>query len=113
MDTFNEGFEKGDASVFLSSLADDALICGTDPSEFWEKKEYLALYDQPSDADAPDLKFLDERVVKVAPDGNSAFVVSQFIVGYSPKIPWRVTYQFIKTAGTWHLPRHAADVQTQ
>ena len=103
LDKFNEGFRKGEASLFLSYLADDALICGTDPSEFWSKEEYLGLYDQPSDANVPELTFMDDRVIHVAPDGKSAIVVSQFIIEWSPKIPWRNTYHFIKSDDGWKV----------
>lgn len=103
MDKLDEGFKKGDASVFLSALADDMLICGTDPSEFWNKQEYLGLYEQQSEVTMPDITFMDDRVIKVAPDGNSAIVVSQFVIEWSPKIPWRNSYHFIKTGDGWKV----------
>ena len=43
MDKFDAGFKGGDASTFKASLAEDALICGTDPSEFWNKQQFLEL----------------------------------------------------------------------
>jgi ketosteroid isomerase-like protein len=103
MDKFDAEFQNGDASLFLSSLAEDALICGTDPSEFWNKKQYLEFNDQQSNTTVPEFKYMDDRVTKVAPDGNSAIIVTQFIIEWSPKIPWRNTYHFIKTNDGWKV----------
>lgn len=103
MDKFDAEFKNGDASSFLSYLAEDALICGTDPSEFWNRKEYLEMNEQQSNTDVPEFEYMDDRVTKVAPDGNSAIVVTQFIVEWSPKIPWRNTYHFIKTNDGWKV----------
>ena len=69
MDKFDAEFKKGDNATFLSTLADDVLICGTDPSEFWNKEQYLGMQDQESNNNMPEFKYIDDRVVKVAPDG--------------------------------------------
>ena len=104
MDIMDAEFENGDATTFLSSLADDALICGTDPSEFWNKEQYLGMQDTESNNNAPEFKYIDDRVVKVAPDGNSAIVVNQFMmIGWSPKIPLRNDFHFIKTNAGWKV----------
>ena len=103
MDKFETGFEDGDFSVFRSSIAEDALICGTDPSEFWGKQDFLGLNDPSSSDTAPDFKILGDRVIKVAPDGNSAIVVTQYIIEWSPKIPWRQVYHFNKTNDNWMI----------
>ena len=33
--------DSGDRSTFLSLLTEDALFCGTDPSEFWDKQYFV------------------------------------------------------------------------
>ena len=103
MDKMDAEFENGDATTFLSSLIDDALVCGTDPSEFWNKEQYLGMQDPESNTNAPDFKYIDDRVVKVAPDGNSAVVVNQFMIGWSPKIPLRNDFHLIKTNAGWKV----------
>lgn len=103
MDKMDAEFEKGDATTFLSSLSDDALVCGTDPSEFWNKEQYLGMQDTGSNDNAPDFKYIDDRVVKVAPDGNSAIVVNQFMIGWSPNIPLRNDFHLIKTDEGWKV----------
>jgi len=100
-DKFEAGFKDGDGSTFLSSLTEDALICGTDPSEFWGKQHYIGLFDSASSDTGPDFKTIGDRKIKVAPDGNSAIVVTQYIIEWSPKIPWRTVYHFIKTNDNW------------
>ena len=87
---------------FRSILTEDALICGTDPSEFWSKQQFVESMEQISN-DPPEIKSIGDRVVKVAPDGNSAIVVTQYIIAWSPKIPWRQVYHFIKTDEGWKV----------
>ena len=85
-----------------SSLTEDALICGTDPSEFWNKQQFLELFEDISN-DAPEINPFGDQIIKVAPDGNSAVVVTQYIISWSPKIPWRQVYHFVKTDGNWMI----------
>jgi hypothetical protein len=103
MDVFDAGFKNGDPTDFLSALAEDVLICGTDPSEFWNKEEYLAMQAPESNDNVPEFEYVGDRVVKVAPDGSSAIVVNQFEIAWSPNIPWRTDYHFIKTDAGWKV----------
>jgi hypothetical protein len=101
MDKIDAGFTNEDPSFFQSSLAEDALICGTDPSEFWSKKEFINMNASEQNTSFPEFNYMDDRVIKVAPDGNSAVVVTQYIISWSPKIPWRQVYHFTKTNNGW------------
>ena len=103
MDKFDAGFKGGDASTFKASLAEDALICGTDPSEFWNKQQFLELGEQDSTNAPPELKYINDRKILVAQDGNSAIVVTQYLISWSPKIPWRQVYHFIKADNKWMI----------
>lgn len=103
MDKFDAGFKGGDASTFKASLAEDALICGTDPSEFWNKQQFLELGEQDSTNAPPELKYINDRKILVAQDGNSAIVVTQYLISWSPKIPWRQVYHFVKTNDQWMI----------
>jgi len=94
--------ELMDNMDFGSILTEDALICGTDPSEFWGKQQFVESIEQISN-DAPEINPIGDRVVKIAPDGNSAVVVTQYIIEWSPKIPWRQVYHFIKTDEGWKV----------
>jgi hypothetical protein len=78
-----------DSIDFKSNLTEDALICGTDPSEFWNKQQFLEQLEQAKNA-APEFQSIGDRKIKVAPDGNSA-------------IPWRQVYHFVKTNDKWMI----------
>ncbi len=103
MDKLDTAFKAGDNSMFLASLIDDALVCGTDPSEFWSKQQILEQFKQDSAAAAPEYEYISDRVLKVAPDGNSAVVVTQLMLPWSPKIPLRIVYHFVKTDDKWMI----------
>jgi len=89
-------------TTFLSFSVDGVLVCGTDPSEFWNKEQLLGMQN-PDSNNAFEFKYIDDRVVKVTPDGNSAIVVNQLMMGFSPKIPVRVDYHFTKTNEGWKV----------
>jgi hypothetical protein len=103
MDRLLAELRDGGDSTFKASLSEDALICGTDPSEFWNKQQFLELVEQDSANVAPEFKSIGNRKIKVAPDGNSAIVVTQYIITWSPKIPWRQVYHFVKTNDKWMI----------
>lgn len=103
MDKLDTAFTAGDNAMFVSSLTDEALLCGTDPSEFWNKQQILEQLKQDSVSAAPEYKYISDRVTKVSPDGNSAIVVTQVISPWSPKIPVRIVYHFVKTNDKWMI----------
>lgn len=102
VDKLEKATQKGDMTTFASLSADDLLICGTDPSEFWNKEQLLGMQNPDSD-NTVEFKYIDDRVVKVAPDGNSAIVVNQVMIGFSPNIPVRFDYHLIKTGEVWKV----------
>ncbi len=95
--------ESGDRSTFVSFLTEDALFCGTDPSEFWDKQYFVDRSKRDSINPAPEIKSIGDRKIKVAADGNSAIVVTQYIISWSPKIPWRQVFHFVKTNDNWMI----------
>jgi ketosteroid isomerase-like protein len=102
-DKFDSAMRAQDVSTLASYLTEDALLCGTDPSEFWNKQQTIDLWTQMLAESAPELKYLGDREIKVAPDGNSAIVVIQFIIHWSPKIPWRDVYYLVKNNDNWMI----------
>ena len=103
MDKLDSAAEEEDRTVFVSLLTEDALFCGTDPSEFWNKQEFVDLNQQDSDDSASEWEYIGDRKLKVAPDGNSAIVVTQLMTAWSPKIPLRMVYHFVKTNDGWMI----------
>lgn len=102
VDRLDEANKNGDMTTFVSLSADDVLVCGTDPSEFWNKEQLLGMQN-PDSNNTFEFKYIDDRVVKVAPDGNSAIAVNQLMIGFSPKIPVRAVYHLIKTNEGWKV----------
>ena len=103
-DKFNSAFNANDAEILASYLTEDVLGCGTDPSEFFNKQEMTDLWTQSFDKSDPEITIIGERMIKVAPDGNSASVVDQFMMPmYTPKIPWRNVYHTVKINGEWKI----------
>ena len=93
-----------DVSSLASYLTEDALICGTDPSEFWNKQQITDLWTQMLTESAIELNYISKREIKVAFDGNSAIAVDQFTMpGMSPKIPWRNVYHLVKNNDNWMI----------
>ena len=104
MDKYDSAFKNLDVSTMASYQSEDLLFCGTDPSEFWNKQQITDLWTQIPDNTVFEIKSISDRKIKVAPDGNSAIVVTQYIApGYSPKIPWRHVYHFVKSNDKWMI----------
>jgi ketosteroid isomerase-like protein len=105
-DKFNAAFNAQDVATLASYLTEDALCCGTDPSEFWNKQQITDIWTQ-AFADStpkPELNLISEREIKVAADGNSAIVVDQYMLPIiTPKIPWRNVYHLVKTNDNWMI----------
>ena len=102
MDKFDSAYKTFDVSTMASYLSEDLLFCGTDPSEFFNKQQITDLWTQIPDNTVYELKSISDRKIKVAPDGNSASVVDQFMMPmYTPKIPWRNVYHTVKINGEW------------
>ena len=103
MDKIVSEAKDGDWTVFVSLLTEDALFCGTDPSEFWNKQYFVDRSKQDYNDPTPDFKYIGDRKIKVTTDGNSAIVVTQLMAGFSPKIPLRMVYHFVKTNDNWMI----------
>lgn len=104
MDTLESAFQAQDVITLASLFTEDALMCGTDPSEFWNKEEMTELWAQILVDSGPEMKFIGDRKIRVTPDGTSAIIVIQLIVPfYSPKIPWRQVYHCVKSNDKWMI----------
>ena len=104
-DKYISAFNAKDAAAMATFLADDALSCGTDPSEFWNKKQIIDLWTQGFADTALKINYTySRREIRVATDGNSAIVVEQSIMPFlSSKIPIRTVYNAVKTNDNWMI----------
>ena len=103
MDKFNAAMETLDVSTMLSFFTEDARIYGTDPKEFWTKQEFSSLMEQGSHDSAPEIKPINDREILIAPTGNSAIVVTQYVISWSPNIPWRQVFYCVKVDDNWMI----------
>lgn len=91
-----------DIDSAFSFVSKDLLVCGSDPDEFWNyEKSYSNWKQMTKNQQTPDFAFFGERIIKVAPDGNSGIVVLQANISYTPNIPWRVVYYLTKENSKW------------
>jgi ketosteroid isomerase-like protein len=105
MDEFNAAFKGDDASKVIVLLTEDALTLGTDPSEFWDKKQISDAWTQVmADTTIAFEYTVDKREIRLAADGNSAVVVEQFTMPIiSQKIPVRNVYHVVKVGDKWMI----------
>ena len=91
LDNFGEALAKRDASGLAPLLCEEAMLCGTDPSEFWNKQETIDMWVEVlSQGPPPELKYLGDREIVVGPGGKAAVVVTQYYIpAWSPNIPAR------------------------
>jgi len=104
MDKFFGAIMAQDVPTMASFLADNTLVCGTDPSEFWNKQQVTDLWAQMVAGSVPEFKDIGERIVKVAADGNSAVTVDQnMIPAYSANLAFRNVAHLVKSADGWKI----------
>jgi len=95
-----------DVAAVAPFYAEDALVLGTDPSEFWNKAQIMELWKEMlSGTDfTPEFTLIRDREIIVASDGTSAIAVDQYLIPiYTPNIPWRNVYYLLKTAEGWKI----------
>jgi ketosteroid isomerase-like protein len=104
IDNFDNAIKTQDVEALAEVLNENAMVCGTDPSEYWTKQEIVEMWREALSQGAPEFKYIDDRRIFVAPGGKSAVAVTQYIMAvWSPNIPWRQVYHLIKTEDTWEI----------
>ena len=104
-DKFYSAFSEQDVATLTSDLTEDVLFCGSDPSEFWNKQQITDEWTQMFADSTFEISFIiDKQEIKVAPDGNSAIVVDQYMLPtFIPKIPLRNVSYLVKTNDKWMI----------
>lgn len=96
-------FKEQDVNTLVALLTEDALILGSDPSEFFNKEQTADIWKEMLAQPFP-FDFVGEATIKVAPDAHSAFVVQQyFMPKLSEKIAFRNSYHLIKMNNEWKI----------
>ena len=103
MDKYQTAWEAKDASALSALLTEDGLFCGTDPSEFMDKKMINDGWTQAFSNTTTNYSYsVDKREIRVTADGNSAIAIEQFTMkAIAPKIPCRIVSHLIKTGDGW------------
>jgi hypothetical protein len=102
MDEYNVAYKSMDINKMTALCTDNVLFLGSDPSEFWSKKQ-MTDYITSQGLDTIKLEFvIDRREILVAADGNSAIVVEQFLMPLvSPNMAVRSIDHIVKVGDGW------------
>jgi ketosteroid isomerase-like protein len=105
LDKYYSAINEQDVATLTSYLTEDVLCCGSDPSEFWNKQQITDEWTQMFADSTFEISFIiDKQEIKVAPDGNSAIVVDQYMLPtFIPKIPCRNVSYLVKTNDKWMI----------
>lgn len=104
LSSFTDVMTTQDVDSMRTFITEDALICGSDPSELWNKETAMKVWDEISEGPEVDFLFLEENPLKIGPDGNSAIAIQQFYVpSMMPELPARNIYYLTKTEGKWMI----------
>jgi len=105
LDKYNSAFKAKDLNSMLTTLSSDVLVCGTDPTEFWDKKQITDIWTQALADTSLKINYsIDRREIRLVADGNSALVVDQYVMSLlSQKIPIRSIYHLVKVDEKWLL----------
>lgn len=104
IDKMNASIKAADTTAFSSVMTDDALVLGSDPSEFLKKQDILNVLTSFTNGTGPEFTFITNREIKISEDGHSAIVVDQFISDmYTSNIPWRTVSWLIKSDNQWKI----------
>jgi hypothetical protein len=104
----NALLDKFEAATLTDTLAslmtEDALVIGTAPSELMTKKETVEIWSQYYSGKVPEHTYINERILKMAADGNSATAIEEYMMpAMSPVIPARNTIHLVKSEGKWMI----------
>jgi ketosteroid isomerase-like protein len=96
--------QSHDIETVAALMDDNGLYCGTDPGEFWTKKQVCSEYKKMF-ADTT-IHFADisshKQEIRVSKDGKSAIVIDQWSMnGVGIKVPIRMVYHFVKEKDKW------------
>ncbi|MCK7539404.1 MAG: nuclear transport factor 2 family protein [Marinilabiliales bacterium] len=103
MDEYNAAYKTMDINKMTASCTDNALFLGTDPSEFWDKKQITDYFMSQGMDTTMTLEFtVDRREILVAADGQSAIIVEQYFVpAISTTLQVRCIDNVVKVGDKW------------
>lgn len=103
-DRYNAAFITQNVDTLISFMADDILICGSDPRELWNKKEITDIWTKVFANVDLGYNIFGARTIALAPDGKSATVVEHYLMPfYSTALPLRNSFYIVKTENSWKI----------
>jgi ketosteroid isomerase-like protein len=105
LDKWNTAMKAKDINAMTTLLTDDGLLCGTDPSEFWDKKKFIDEWTKLAADTAFIVNYsIDKHEIRIAADGNSALGIEQmFFKTMSEKMSFRLIYHLVKNDKGWQF----------
>lgn len=104
IESYYQATSAQDMDLVASFYADDALFCGTDPSEYWDKATLLEMFEDPSSEGTPDpSEMVKKRVIHLADNNMSAVVLEHLAMPWSPNIPVRQTFHVTRNGDKWQI----------
>lgn len=93
--------ENQDVDKMVSYFSEDVLVVGTNATQSFDKQRVTEMWRQVL-AQPFEYEFLEEPVVKVAPDGHSAFILLEISRPVLPEeVRLRFDYHMVKENGKW------------
>jgi uncharacterized protein (TIGR02246 family) len=104
-DKYYSAINAKDAATSATFLTEDVLVCGTAPSEFFNKEQITDAWTQSFADTTLEINItIGKREIRVADDGSSAIVVEQYIFPFiSSKIHIRTVSYAVKTNDKWMI----------
>ena len=103
LEKYLHAWNARDANTLGALLTDDGLFCGTDPTEFLDKKTVVQGWTQAFSDSTINVSYsVEKREIRITSDGNSAIAVEQYTMkGFMPKIQWRLVNHLVKAGDGW------------
>ena len=103
MEKYTNSINQKNVVEMASMLSEGSLSLGTDPDEYFDKKTLVDMWTKVAADSTVKYNFTPaRREIRVAPDGNSAIVIDQYIIeSISKKIMTRVDYLLVRNGEGW------------
>ncbi len=90
IDGFHNSFKSKNLGDMNAHFAEDGLFVGTDPGEFWTRKQLNDYLEVAFRGDTSNKKYsVTKREIEMNSNKTSAVVIDQFTLDFSPQMPIR------------------------
>jgi len=101
-DKFAKAMKQMDVDMLKSTLAEDGLFCGTDPTEVFDKESFMERFEPPMALEEGFVFTTERREISLSSNGKSAIVTEQLTYpAWSPNMPIRQTFHAVLEGIDW------------